>query len=233
MPKAVDDRRLGPKPELTADAVREWLADNPDFLDRNMDLLAARDRGDADETQGVIDLRQRILDGLRRDLERQKAREREILLAAEERARAVARTQDAVLTALRQNSLAALAQRVAAQFPVLFSTTAATLVVEGGPAAGLKELPALPRERMDALVPPGETARLGPATDTDRGALGDRFSLVESLAAIRLRTRHGDFALVLGSSTAGHFAPDQGTDLLDFLGGVLAAAIDRWPRRRR
>ena len=233
MPKAADGRKAGPKPELTADAVRAWLADNPDFIDRNIDLLAARDRNDADDIPGVIDLRRRILDGLRRDLDRQKAREREILLAAEDRARAVARTQDAVLVVLRQNSLAALAQRVASQFPVLFSTTAATLVVEGGPAAETRELPALPQERMDALIPTGESARLGAATETDRSALGDRFALVESLAAIRLQTRHDRFALVLGSSTAGHFAPDQGTDLLDFLGGVLAAAIDRWPRHRR
>ena len=233
MSKAVDDRKIGPKPELTAEAVRDWLAANPDFLDRNVDLLVAHDTRHAEETTGVIDLRRRIVDGLRRDLERQQAREREILLAAEDRARAVARTQEAVLVSLRQTSLGALAQRVAAQFPVLFSTTAATLVVEGGLGAGQGELVALPPDKMDSLIPTGETVRLGQATETDRIALGDRFSLVESLAAIRLQTRHGRFVLVLGSSTAAHFEPDQGTDLLDFLGSVLEIAIDRWPRHRR
>ena len=233
MPKAIDDRKLGAKPELTAEDVRDWLAANPDFLDRNADLLVAQDARHSEDIPGVVDLRRRILDGLRRSLERQKAREREILLAAEDRARAVGRTQDAVLVVLRQSSLGALAQRIAAQFPVLFSTTAATLAVEGGPAAGQGELLALPPDAMDALIPPGKTVRLGQATDTDRCALGDRFSLVESLAAIRLQTRHGRFVLVLGSSTADDFAPSQGTDLLDFLGSVLEYAIDRWPRHRR
>ena len=233
MPKAVDDRKVDPKTELTAEAVRDWLAANPDFLDRNADLLLAQDARHAEDAPGVVDLRRRILDGLRRSLERQKTREREILLAAEDRARAVARTQDAVLVSLRQTSLSALAQRIASQFPVLFSTTAAALVMEGGPDAREGDLLALSRDAMDALLPPREAIRLGPATETDRGALGDRFSLVESLAAVRLRTRQGRFLLVLGSSTAAHFAPDQGTDLLDFLGSVLESVIDRWPRRRR
>ncbi|MDE0061002.1 MAG: DUF484 family protein [Defluviicoccus sp.] len=233
MPKAIDDPTLGAKPELTAEDIRDWLAANPDFLDRNADLLVAQDARHADDIPGVVDLRRHILEGLRRSLERQKAREREILLAAEDRARAVARTQDAVLAVLRQTSLGGLARRVASQFPVLFSTTAAALVVEGGLGAGQGELLALPTDAMDTLIPPGKTARLGRATDADRCALGDRFSLVESLAAIRLQTRHGRFALVLGSSTADEFAPDQGTDLLDFLGSVLEYAIDRWPRHRR
>ena len=233
MPKAVDDHEIGPKPELTAEAVRDWLAANPDFLDRNIDLLIARDASHAEDIPGVVDLRHRILEGLRRSLERQKAREREILLAAEDRARTVARTQDAVLLILKQTSLNALAQRIASQFPVLFSTTAAALIVEGGLEGGHGDLIALQADAMDTLIRPGEAFRLGGATETDRGMLGDRFSLTESLAVIRLGTRRGRFLLALGSSTADGFAPDQGTDLLDFLGSVLEVAIDRWPRRRR
>ena len=233
MSGAVDDRKSRPSPELTAEAVREWLLANPDFLDRNIDLLIARDAGNAEDIPGVVDLRHRILEGLRRSLERQKAREREILLAAEDRARTAARTQDAVLLVLRQNSLNALAQRVAAQFPVLFSSTAASLIVEGTPEAGHGDLMALRADALDALIRPGEEVRLGRATEKDRGVLGDRFSLVESLAIVRLGTRRGRFLLALGSSAADGFTADQGTDLLDFLGSVLEVAIDRWPRHRR
>ena len=233
MPKAVDDRKIGPRPEFTEEAVREWLVANPDFLDRNTDLLIARDPGHAEEIPGVVDLRHRILERLRRSLDRQKVREREILLAAEDRARTVARTQDAVLLVFRQSSVKALAQRVSSQFPVLFSTTAAALVVEGGPEAGEGELIALRRNAMDSLIGPGKPVRLGAATETDRSALGDRFSLVESLAVIRLETRRGRFLLALGSSAPDGFTPDQGTDLLDFLGSVMEVAIDKWPRRRR
>ena len=233
MSKAVDDREIGPTPELTAEAVREWLLANPDFLDRNIDLLIARDDDDAEHIPGVVDLRHRILEGLRRSLERQKAREREILLAAEDRARTAARTQDAVLLVLRQNSLNALAQRVAAQFPVLFSSTAASLIVEGEPEVGHGDLMTLRADALDALIRPGEEVRLGRATEKDRGVLGDRFSLVESLAIVRLGTRRGRFLLALGSSAADGFTADQGTDLLDFLGSVLEVAIDRWPRHRR
>lgn len=233
MSKAVDDREIGPTPELTEKAVREWLLANPDFLDKNIDLLIARDAGNAEDIPGVVDLRHRILEGLRRSLERQKAREREILLAAEDRARTAARTQDAVLLVLRQNSLNALAQRVASQFPVLFSSTAASLIVEGTPEAGHGDPMALRADAMDALIRPGEEVRLGRATEKDRGILGDRFSLVESLAIIRLGTRRGRFLLALGSSAADGFTADQGTDLLDFLGSVLEVAIDRWPRHRR
>lgn len=233
MPKAVDDRKIGPKPELTEEAVREWLAANPDFLDRNTDLLIARDTGHAEGIPGVVDLRHRILERLRRSLDRQKVREREILLAAEDRARTVARTQDAVLLVFRQSSVKALAQRVAAQFPVLFSTTAAALIVEGGPEAAEGDLIALQRRAVDSLIDRGKPVRLGPATETDRSALGDRFSLVESLAVIRLETRRGRFLLALGSSAPDGFTPDQGTDLLDFLGSVMEVAIDKWPRRRR
>lgn len=233
MSGAIDDRKSGPGPELTAETVREWLLANPDFLDRNIDLLIARDAGKAEDIPGVVDLRHRILEGLRRSLERQKAREREILLAAEDRARTAARTQDAVLLVLRQNSLNALAQRVAAQFPVLFSSTAASLIVEGEPEAGHGDLMALRADALDALIRPGEEVRLGRATEKDRDVLGDRFSPIESLAIVRLGTRRGRFLLVLGSSAADGFAADQGTDLLDFLGSVLEVAIDRWPRHRR
>ena len=233
MSKAVDDREIGPTPELTAETVREWLLANPEFLDKNIDLLIARDAGNAEEIPGVVDLRHRILEGLRRSLERQKAREREILLAAEDRARTAARTQDAVLLVLRQNSLNALAQRVASQFPVLFSCTAASLIVEGTSEAGHGDPMALGADALDALIRPGEEVRLGRATEKDRGILGDRFSLVESLAIIRLGTRRGRFLLALGSSAADGFTADQGTDLLDFLGSVLEVAIDRWPRHRR
>ncbi len=233
MSKAVDDRKIAPRTGLNAESVREWLIANPDFLDRNIDLLIARDAGNAETVPGVVDLRHRILEGLRRSLERQKVREREILLAAEDRARTAARTQDAVLLVLRQSSLNALAQRVASQFPVLFSTTAASLIVEGEPESGHGDLMALPADAIDKLIRPGEEVRLGGATESDRGVLGDRFSLVESLAVIRLGTRRGRFLLALGSSAADGFTADQGTDLLDFLGSVLEVAIDRWPRRRR
>ena len=234
MSKAVDDRKIAPRPGLDAESVREWLIANPDFLDRNIDLLIARDAGNAETVPGVVDLRHRILEGLRRSLERQKVREREILLAAEDRARTAARTQDAVLLVLRQSSLNALAQRVASQFPVLlFSTTAASLIVEGEPESGHGDLMALSADAIDKLIRPGEEVRLGAATESDRGVLGDRFSLVESLAVIRLGTRRGRFLLALGSSAADGFTADQGTDLLDFLGSVLEVAIDRWPRRRR
>ena len=233
MPKAVDEQKVSPKSELTAEAVRDWLAANPDFVDRNIDLLIARDTNHAEDIPGVVDLRHRIVEGLRRSVDRQKVREREILLAAEDRARTVARTQDAVLLVLRQNSLNALAQRIASQFPVLFSTTAAVLIVEGGPEARHGDLMALPPDAIDALIPPGKPVRLGSATESDRSVLGDRFSLVQSLAVIRLETRRGRYLLALGSSTADGFAPHQGTDLLDFLGSVLEVAIDKWPRHRR
>ncbi len=229
MPRTVDHREIGPKPELDEEAVRSWIAANPDFFDRNLDLLTDR----AEDVPGVVDLRQRLLEKLRQTLERRRIREREILLAAEDRARVVSRTHDAVLLTLRQTSLSAIAQRIASQFPVLFSVTAAVLIVEGAAEESQTNPAELPGDAMDALLAPGEIVRLGRATEIDREMLGERFSSVQSLAVLRLGTRRDHMLLVLGSSSPREFSPDLATDLLDFLGSVLALAIDKWPSRRR
>ena len=187
------------------------------YIERNPEILASLFVPHPAEQPGVVDLQRHIVDGLRRSLEQRNARERQILSAAEARADAVNRIHGACRTAIEAVSLDDLIARVSRHFPYELDIDSAALVMESR----------VSKTRLAALLRGVDKVRLGELREAERAVLGER---AQSAASIVLAQPEGvqRSILLLGSVDPQAFEAGQGTDLLEFLGEIVAYGLEKW-----
>ncbi len=210
MADALDGHRTEPDEEPSADAVRAYIERNPGFL---ATLFAPHPA----EQDGVVDLQRHIVDGLRRSLEQGDARARQILAAAEARAQAVERIHGACRAAIDAVSLDDVIYRVGRDFPDTLDIESAALITQDRIAPA----------RFKALCRRVGQIRLGPVREAERAALGPRAKSVATIS-LRLPEDVPRAVLLLGSAAPDGFAAGHGTELLEFLGEILAFCIRQW-----
>ena len=210
MADSLDGRQAKAKDEPSAESVLAYIEQNPE-------IMASLFVPHPAEQPGVVDLQRHIVEGLRRSLEQRDARERQILSAAEARAGAVNRIHGACRTAIEAVSLDDLIARVARNFPYELDIDSAALVIESR----------VSRTRFTALIRGVDKIRLGALREAERAVLGER---AQSVASIGLLLPEGAqrSILLLGSVDPHGFEAGHGTDLLEFLGEILAHGLMRW-----
>lgn len=230
-----------PADALDADQVAAWLADNPEFLTQRADLLLrvetpSRFAGGDDR---IVDFQQVMIRRLKAEADRQARFGRALIQAGESNQDAQSRIHAAVLTLVEARGfdglLAALSGPVAAELGL----TAIAIGVEAPegsrPPARLSAVAALAPGSVDRLIGPGRAVRLRAMIDREQGVppgpFGPRAREIRSDALVRLALG-GPVAppalLALGATNPEAFHPDQGTDLLVFLGGVVERLIGQW-----
>ncbi len=210
MPDALDGRPPAAREEPDPGAVRAYIERNPDFL---ATLFVPHPA----ERSGVVDLQRHIVEGLRRSLAQRDAHIRRLLAAAEARAQGVERVHGACRTVIGASSLEDLIHRVRRDFPDMLGIESAVLILQDRVRAA----------RFNALGRRVGRIRLGPVRAAERAELGAR---ARAAATIGLKLPDGmpRAFLILGSADPDGFVAEDGTELLEFLGEILALCIRRW-----
>lgn len=221
-------------PALNEADVVAWLKHNPDLLLRHPDLCEAllppdrRNSGD-----NIVDLQRYMVQRLQGELARASDVGNELLDASRQNMSTTQRVHAAILMLLEAASFEHMIHMATQDWTDLLEVDAISLCVEGDP------------ERMKDIATAGVVVLPHGAIDTLMGAMpalardqveaadwlyGPAASLVQTDALARL-----DFGptspramLALGSRDPEKFQPSQGTELLQFLAGVLGRSVRSW-----
>jgi uncharacterized protein YigA (DUF484 family) len=206
-------------------AVRQFLADNPDFLKEDAGLLA--ELGLAVATTNIVE----FAPVARVHAAHQREAEQRALIEEIARANfsAHAQTHGAVVDLLDARNHSDLARRLDDLARTRFGLAAGVIALEtdGLPPAGWTHLV---EGQVDLILDgPQRLARVGFAPT----ALGlfDRQVEIRSMAMVRLSiwepARRG--LLAFGSADPEGFTPEMGSDLVAFLARVVERTAERWP----
>lgn len=223
-----------PMDELTADDVAAFLMEHPDFLARRPNLLrhmlapTGPDRG-----QGIVDIRERILEKLRGEVGRLSDQQQLLVDTTRANMMNLRRVHAAVLHLLSCRGLEAMVQAITGDLAVLLDLDAATLVVEqpAGPVAsiGPAGLGMAHHGTINRILGRADVALQSDILGSVE-VWGHQAGLIRSQALVRLRIGvqgQEDTAALLafGSADPEMFHPGQATDLLLFLSGVVERVI--------
>jgi uncharacterized protein YigA (DUF484 family) len=205
--------------------VRARILDDPGVVLEDpavMRALMDRVRAGARSADGkVVDLRSVAMDRLEERLDRLEATHATVIAAAYDNLAGTQQVHRAILRLLDAQTLDAFAVALDAEVGPTLHLSAIELLVE-----------------CDA----GPGAAVGALRPAARGALGDRLAGLARGRVTLARVADGSEAalaldlgpdgppalLLLGSDDPDHLAPGQGTELLEFLAGVVERTLRRW-----
>ncbi len=219
-----------------------WLQAHPDFLQKNIDTVAAMLAPKGGEEGNVVDLQRVLLTRLQQQVKEMRA-EHEVLLTAGRGNHTVqGQVHQAALVIVAAKNLEQLVEALTTDLMQHFGVDVVRLGLES-PIAGAYEVQ-YREENYSGIcfLPVGmATDLLGPnkrvclVADTTRTRpegfeeiFAECSGLVRSCALLRLQLprtkRYG--VLAFGARDAGHFHPRQGTELLVFLARLLEVKLD-------
>lgn len=239
MAKKPDDARQAVaaergKPRITGAQVADYLREHRDFLARHPELLdlqisLGRRRGD-----GVVDLQQFMVDQLRRDVARLKADQDDLLANSRDNLSTQDRIHKAVLALLAAESFEQFMEVITTDLAIMLDVDAVALCLETPTKQrrtplvdGIQSLAA---GTVDRLLGPDCTVLLRDDTVGDPAIFDSGAGLVRSDALIRLSggDRKPLGLIAFGTRHPGYFDSGQGTELLNFLAGVVAHCLCKW-----
>ena len=163
------------------------------------------------------------MDRLEERLDRLEDAHRTVIAAAYENLAGTQQIHRAILRLLEEETLDGFAEVLAAEVAGTLRLRSATLLIEGDAAPqGNGAL---------RIVPPGAVAaHVGGASEAAVSLRREAAAGPGSKAALMLDLGEGGppALLVLISDDPDHLAPGQGTELLEFLAGVVGRALRRW-----
>jgi len=211
-----------------------WLKQHPDLLLRHPDLCEALlppDRRNAGDN--VVDLQRFMVQRLQGELARASNVGNELLDASRQNLSATQRVHAAVLMLLEAGSFEHMIHMATQDWTDLLEVDVISLCVEGDPAR-MQDIATggvfvLPNGAIDSLLGAMPALARNHA-EAAEWLYGPAATLVQSDALARL-----DFGptapramLALGSREPDKFQPNQGTELLQFLAGVLGRSVRAW-----
>lgn len=218
-----------PMTELDDETVAEYLRTNPDFLERNEDVLVALDIPHR-PGPGAISLIERQVAALRERNERLERKLADLMRTARENERVGGRLLALGRGLLEAESLDGVLALVRDTLLTEFAADEAvvTLIDHDGPAEGHFLGGDDPVAEVFAEILERGVPVCGRLNDEQQEALfGDRAERIASAAVVPLRAGRISGLIGLGSHDTGHFTPDMGTLFLEQLGELVSAGIAR------
>lgn len=213
--------------------VAAFLADNPDWLARNPEVLDAITPDHRELGEGVVDIQGVLIDRLR--VENAALRTDHDALLQTTRANLAAQGQihGAVLSLLEARSFRELIEVATTDLGVKLDVDVVVLAVEntnGVSRRSVADIRLLPPGSVSALMGEDREVVLRADARSEELLYEAGRGLVASEALIRLHASPDSppGILALGSRRPGHFIDGQGTELLAFLGRVLELSIRTW-----
>jgi len=213
--------------------VADYLRRHPDFLIENPDLIRHLTPPETRHGDEVVDLQRYMVERLKRDNERLRNAQGDLLQISRGNLATQTRIHAALLSLLGAQTLEHAIEAVTTDFAVHLEADAVVLGFEvdhGTPRGDTQGVRLLRRGQVDTIFPASRDILLiadGPAEPAVFGAASE---LVRSQALLRLQIRPAGppGLLAFGTRDPGKFHPTQGTELLSFLARVVELAIRGW-----
>lgn len=236
------------EPAPTAVDPAEWRAAilaRPDLVLDDLTVMRALIEADPQSGRKVTDLRGVLVHRLETRLVQLEQTHRSVIAAAYENLAGAAQIHRVVLMLLEQNSLGDFLRALLVAAPQVLAVDVARLCLETGeeapgpvgdldPGLGARVV-AMPPGAIEAYLALGQTGSregvwLRPSPEEAELVYGDEAGLARSEALVELELGAPGHRglLAFGSEDPCRFAPDHGTDLVAFLGGVVARGLRRW-----
>jgi hypothetical protein len=236
-----------PDPDLAAlddAAIRARIAADPSLvLDDAAVMKAVIEADDGRAGRRITDLRGAMVARLETRLARLEETHRTVVAAAYENMSGADQVHRAVLAILEPVRFSDLLKALDRTIPDILGIEALRLCLEGdGGRDAEGPLVALPEGDVDRYLTLGRpdlrpnvalraVLPRDPAAGCDSAAIfGAAAGTIRSEAAIKLIFHEGarPGMLVFGAADPARFGPEQGSDLIEFFGGVMERAIRRW-----
>jgi uncharacterized protein YigA (DUF484 family) len=227
-----EDDRPENGPELTADAVAEYLKAHPEFLGEHMEVIGSLVPPALDAGENVLDLQQFMLEKLQSEVKRLGGHWDELIATSRSNMAGQSQIHAAVLSMLEAETLEHLVHTVTGHFTDILNVDAVSLCFEGSAAlvGNESDVRLLSPGDVDQLIGPERDIILRVDGDSLEEIFGPAAPLVQSDALLRIDVGAEDPAvlLALGSREADKFHPGQGTELLGFLAQALGRCLFGW-----
>lgn len=226
-------------------ALRAAILTRPELVLDDLAVMRALIEADPQSGRKVTDLRGVLVHRLETRLSQLEQTHRSVIAAAYENLAGAAQIHRVVLMLLEQDSLAGFLRALLVAAPQVLAVDAARLCLETGeeapapsgdldPGLGARVV-TMPPGAIDAYLALGQTGSrdgvwLRPAPEEAELVYGDeaRYAQSEALVELDLGAPGHRGLLAFGAEDPRRFAPDHGTDLVAFLGGVVARGLGRW-----
>ena len=213
--------------------IRSLILADPALVLEDDDVMQ-RLVGERSGERQVVDLRDRLVERLEHRLDKLTSQQRSIIAAAYENVAGTNQVHRAVLALLEPSELPAFLKRLTFDVPTMLGLEEARLcletdVTETGPAEGFGtqhhgRVMAMPEGSVaDYLALDGATAERVILREAGAEAelIFGEANPVQSEALMRLDIAGATAMMAFGSSDPKKFDPQHGTDLLNFLSGVV------------
>lgn len=215
----------------SADTIRDYLLDNPDFVREDAELFALIAEREAGE--GVIDLGSRAREKLLVELRQLKALNTSIVETARANLAIQSQIHMAVLALLESDSLEALDRKISTRLTGALGVDLCRVMIEGAAPLADGESILGAAEGFIADVLGEKVEKLGPVDSHSAMALyGQQGARVSSQALVRLDFNGHDGLMALAARDAHLFEAGQGTELLNFLARAIERMIVQWLHHR-
>ncbi len=227
-----DDDRPEDGPELTAEAVAEYLKSHPEFLAEHLEVIGSLVPPALDAGENVLDLQRFMLEKLQSEVKRLGGHWDELIATSRSNMAGQSQIHAAVLAMLEAGTLEHLVHTVTGHFTDILNVDAVSLCIEGNAAlvGSENDVRVLSPGDVDQLVGAERDIVLRVEGDCLDEIFGPAAPLVRSDALLRIDVGAEDPAvlLALGSREADKFHPGQGTELLSFLAQALGRCLLGW-----
>ncbi|WP_300542533.1 DUF484 family protein [Maricaulis sp.] len=215
------------KTDLDPAGVRAFLADNPDFVREDAELLALIAERQTED--GVIDLGSAAREKLLEELRQLKALNASIVETARANLATQSQIHMAILALLEVDSLAALDHKISSRLTGALGVDVCRILIEGHAPLKTGESLLGAAEGFVGEVLGEKVERLGPVDpETAHALYGQQGARVKSEAIVRLDFGGHDGLMALAARDAQLFQSGQGTELLNFLARAVERMIVQW-----
>lgn len=220
----------------TPEQVAAYLTKNPDFLHNHSDLMESLSPPDRSTDGAVVDLQKVMVEKLRGEVDSLRDCAQSLIETSRENLLLQSRTHSAVIALLSTADAREGGEIVVNDLAAMLNLDAAAIGFEQG-AIDDCNIRALPDGCVDHMLGEHGEIRLVPEAADDGTVFGDNAEKVKSCALVRLHVYDAEGValapgvLALGSSEAGLFQPEQGTDLITFLARALEKCAGKWTPR--
>ena len=214
--------------------VRAFLRSHPGFLAENLELLQTLLPPSARQGDNVLDMQRFMVERLQDEVERMKTLQGELIRAGRSNLSSQGQIHAAVLALIEARTFEQLIEVVTSDFATLLNVDVVSLAIESvgdDVHPGLKQgVRVVERGAVAALLDEGREVTLRSDIEGEAAIYGAAAPLVRSDVVVRidLGRRAPACLLAMGAREAKRFHGGQGTELLCFLGRVVARTIKTW-----
>jgi uncharacterized protein YigA (DUF484 family) len=219
---------------ITEEQVADYLRAHPDFLSRNVDIVADQSAPDRWQQNGVVDMQHFMVALLQEEMDSLRTCAQDVIETGRNNMSNQFRTHKAILSILSAQDLDTALRTITDEWPLFLDVDTVALCFEPSPAhtSGLvsSHIHTLEVGGVGFVIDDRHEVQLFRKFNGPEAVFGSASDLVRSAAVGRIYEDKYMPAglLALGSRTPDMFQPGQGIELLAFLTKVLSLVLHRW-----